>query len=302
MQSVEIILQSISESDTEIIVNAANSALKEGGGVCGVIFRAAGYKELQEACDRIGGCKTGEAVLTPGFNLCRYLVHAVGPRYIDGNHDEAKLLHSCYMKSLDLSKEHDCHSIAFPLISSGIYGYPLRPAWIEAARAISDWTKRYPDYEIRIEFAVIDGEFLRLGRQIFAENSLLLVKKEDWKTFEMPQQRDHFEITSSLTQRQTDLLRRGHLPLEMEDKWFRYMEGDLLYVHRSWSGFCIYIADFSEKGKIRVTVNRDQEQYACTDMEEDRKRFSDLLSGWIAESYDPYEEWLRESAEALKTG
>lgn len=302
MQILEIIKKSIIELDTEIVVNAANRHLQAGGGVCGYIFGAAGKKELQEACDRIGRCETGNAVITPGFKLCKYIIHAVGPEYVDGKHKEAELLYSCYRKSLDLAKEYGCHSIGFPLISSGIFGYPVWGAWEEAARAIADWTKEDPDYDIRIIFAVIDDQILEEGRRVFGKKAekVFLVKRQDWKAHEMPEQNDHFELTINILDEKLGVLRHGHLPQEMEDKWFWYMEGDLLYAHRSWTGFCIYIADFSEKGKIKVIVNRDPDQYKRTDVNEDKKIFCDLLHWWIHEPYDHYNQWLHETAKMLK--
>lgn len=302
MQTAEIIRKSITDLDTEIIVNAANRYLKAGGGVCGYIFCAAGEKELQEACDEIGGCPTGSAVITPGFKLCRYIIHAVGPEYADGKHKEPEHLYSCYRKSLDLAKENDCHSIGFPLISSGIYRYPVYGAWEKAIEAISDWAKENQDYDIRIVFAVLDDGILEKGKSELSHKApeLMLVKKDDWKTCEMPDQNDRFELSVHLSDKQLDILRHGHLPKEMEDKWFWYMIGDVLYAHRSWTGYCIYIANFSEKGKIKVIVNRDPEQYKCIDVNEDKESFSDLLSWWMHEPYDHYNEWLHETAKMLE--
>ena len=125
-----IILQksSITDVEADVVVNAANNKLMAGGGVCGAIFKAAGYTELQKACDSIGYCDTGNAVITPGFRLCEYIIHAVGPIWIDGRHDEPNHLYNAYLRSLDLALSKNCHTIAFPLISSGIYGYPADKA------------------------------------------------------------------------------------------------------------------------------------------------------------------------------
>jgi O-acetyl-ADP-ribose deacetylase len=113
---------------TEAIVNAANESLAPGGGVCGAIHRAAGA-ELARACALIGGCPTGEARLTPGFKLpARFVIHAVGPVWRGGGAGEAELLASAYRAAMQLADEHALRSIAFPAISTGIYGFPLEPA------------------------------------------------------------------------------------------------------------------------------------------------------------------------------
>lgn len=136
----EIIRNDIAKMEVDAVVNAANTALRMGGGVCGAIFRAAGAAELQAACDKIGHCPAGRAVITDGFNLpAKYVIHTAGPVYKDGKHGEAELLRSCYINSLELALQNGCESIAFPLISSGIYGYPKDEALAIAMSAISDF-------------------------------------------------------------------------------------------------------------------------------------------------------------------
>ncbi|MGH7512643.1 MAG: O-acetyl-ADP-ribose deacetylase [Gemmatimonadales bacterium] len=128
----------ITTLETDAIVNAANESLAPGGGVCGAIHRTAG-PELARACAAIGRCPTGEARLTPGFGLAaRFVIHAVGPVWRGGGAGEAKLLASAYGSAMQLAADHGLRSIAFPAISTGIYGYPLElatPIAVNAVRA-----------------------------------------------------------------------------------------------------------------------------------------------------------------------
>ena len=124
----------ITAESTDAVVNAANTALARGSGVCGAIFAAAGAG-LEEACTAVGGCPTGDAVLTPGFGLpARWIVHAVGPVWHGGDQGEPDLLASAYRRSLEVAAEAGARSIAFPAISTGVYGYPLEPATAVAVR------------------------------------------------------------------------------------------------------------------------------------------------------------------------
>ena len=172
MSSIDIRKTDITELDTDCIVNAANSGLAMGSGVCGAIFRKAGAGSMQAACDEIGGCPTGGAVITPGFALrAKYVVHAVGPVWQGGDRHEAQYLYSCYKESLDRAKENGCRSIGFPLISSGIFGYPKDRAWREALQSCTDWISSNADYDIAIVFAVLDDEVLELGKDTLQEMS-----------------------------------------------------------------------------------------------------------------------------------
>ena len=163
----EIRIQNISITDlaTDAIVNAANEGLWAGGGVCGAIFRAAGHDRLQEACNKIGHCDTGSAVITPGFRLkAKYVIHAVGPVWRGGNDHEPELLYGAYYRALELAKENSCASIGFPLISAGIFGYPLEKAWAVAIKACRDFLAAHPDYDIDIVFAVLDERIIKVGQ------------------------------------------------------------------------------------------------------------------------------------------
>ena len=152
-----IVQNDITKMKVDVIVNAANTDLYPGGGVCGAIFKAAGYDKLSEECAKIGHCDTGNAVITKGYDLpAKYIIHTPGPVYTDGLHNEEELLYSCYKKSLELAKKNGAESIAFPLISSGIYDYPKTEALKVAVRAIEDFLEK-SDMEV---FLVIYGKEL----------------------------------------------------------------------------------------------------------------------------------------------
>lgn len=142
---LKIIEQDITILEVDAIVNAANKALQMGGGVCGAIFQAAGSQQMQQACDANGPIATGEAVLTPGFQLqAAYVIHTVGPIYSQYSETESeRLLRKAYHSALHLADQHGLKSIAFPLISSGIYGYPPQTAYNVACDEINKFLENH---------------------------------------------------------------------------------------------------------------------------------------------------------------
>lgn len=170
MNSIEIQKTGITDLSTDAIVNAANDGLWAGGGVCGAIFNAAGRDKLQAACNALGHCDTGSAVITPGFDLkAKYIIHAVGPVWNGGNDKESQLLYDAYRRSLELAMDNGCHSIGFPLISAGIFGYPKDKAWRKAIQACNDFFQKNPNANLQVVFAVLDDSILALGQKILEE-------------------------------------------------------------------------------------------------------------------------------------
>ena len=170
MSSIKIQQKGITDIHADAIVNAANSGLWAGGGVCGAIFRRAGYEELTAACNAIGHCDEGSAVITPGFGCdCKYIIHAVGPRFLDGQHGEPVALYGAYKKSLELCRENDIHSVVFPLISAGIFGYPPHDAWTQAIYACKNFINQNQDYNLDIFFAIPETQKLNTGKKILSK-------------------------------------------------------------------------------------------------------------------------------------
>ncbi len=163
-----IIRNDITKMHVDAIVNAANTDLQMGGGVCGAIFKAAGVHKLKKACDQLTPIKTGEAVLTPGFILpAKYIIHAAGPVYDSNNVQKSEqLLYAAYANSLNCAQEHGCASIAFPLISSGIYGYPKAEALKVATSAIRNFLSTH---EMDISLVVFDKASFAVSKDLIGK-------------------------------------------------------------------------------------------------------------------------------------
>ncbi|TAA72743.1 macro domain-containing protein [Planococcus salinarum] len=275
---LQIVRHDITEIKTDAIVNAANSSLKMGGGVCGAIFNAAGPRELQQACDRIGHCAVGEAVHTDAFGLdAKFIIHTVGPVWEGGFNNEEDLLRNCYRNSLELAHELGCESIAFPLISTGIFGYPKEPA---LRIAISEIEAFLLKREMQVYLVVFDRQSFGISEKLFQsieafidENEVRTLEKKDTRY------RKKIDTDTIVDVQEQEIRLESQLEISLED----ILEG----VDESFSERLLRFID--EKGMT------DTETYKKANI--DRKLFSKIRN---SPGYTPLKKTIVAFAVALQ--
>lgn len=170
MGTIKTVKGDITTQGVDAIVNAANERLLQGGGVCGAIFAAAGTRKLQKACDAVGYCATGDAVITEGFELpASHIIHTVGPVWHGGESGEEAKLASCYTRSLEMAETKGLKTVAFPSISTGIFGYPVEKAAKTAVKAVKEYLK---DKDINVLWVLFDEETKKVYDEMLREEVL----------------------------------------------------------------------------------------------------------------------------------
>ena len=272
----QIVHNDITKMHTDAIVNAANSRLQAGGGVCGAIFAAAGDRKLQEECNRKSPCPTGSAVITGGYGLsAKYIVHAVGPIWQGGGQGEEELLRSAYLTSLKLAAENGCRSISFPLISAGIYGYPKEQALQVAVSAFSQFLMEQDDgEEMDIYLVVFDRSAVSMSEKLFQEIRHYIDTFHDEEEKER-RRRFEYEICCASICKDADVLRE------------RSLEELVNNLEETFSEMVLRLVD--EKGY------KDSEVYKRANL--DRKLFSKIRSN---PDYHPKKETVLALAVGLK--
>lgn len=253
----KIVRNDITKMKTEAIVNAANMELKMGGGVCGAIFNAAGAEELKKECNTIGKCNVGQAVITAGYGLdAKYIIHAVGPIWKGGDQGEDKLLHSAYMSSLNLALENNIKSISFPLISSGIYGYPKDKALRIAISAIGEFLLKH---DMDVYLVVYGKDTVLLSEKLFSRIEKYI--DDNYIVENTSRSLQQYELQDILYEESIELQRPS-----LKEK--RKLEDVLKQVEETFGEMLLRIID--EKGM------RDIEAYKNANI--DRRLFSKIRS------------------------
>ena len=275
--SFTVIHGDITTMATDAIVNAANSRLAPGGGVCGAIFSASDYHKLDLACRKIGHCPVGQAVITPSFGMpAKYIVHAVGPIWQGGQQNEAKLLRDCYTSSLNLAKQHGCTSIAFPLISAGIYGYPKEEALrvaVDAIRAFLD------DNEMTVYLVLFDRRAVVLPQAQRADVQAYIDDHYVERFEQEPVRRNEAAVMNEQLSEQAVMMSMRALPT-------RSLEDLVSHLDDSFSAMLLRLID--ERGETDAAV------YKRANI--DRKLFSKIRK----DSYKPSKQTATALALALR--
>ena len=198
-----IIRHDITKLKVDAIVNASNPQLLPGAGVTEAIFKAAGYEAMLKACEPLAPIEPGQAVLTPGFNLpAKFVIHTVGPFYIDGKHGEQRVLESAYFNSLELARAHGCKSIAFPLISNGVYQYPASEVLATALSVIQAYVERY---ELNVTLVVYDPKAFKISQTLLGSiESYIDEVYVDEHAYNLPIHREQNAIVLSQTSMMRD--------------------------------------------------------------------------------------------------